>query len=388
VWRLGGRTDQMVTKMWKMPHLVNAQISVIACVLLGGLAACDSRGPNPAETAAPDSAPPRQSEEKSALQPHRIYATNEMSGDMTVVDGQTHRVLATVALGKRPRGIQLSPDGTQLFVALSGTPIAGPDVDRESLPPADPSADGIGVFDLATQTLTRVIRGVSDPEQLVVSPDGRRLYVASEDTGTAVVIDIDSGKTLASLPVGGEPEGMGISPDGRFVYVTSEEDHQVSVIDTARDKVLTQFEVGQRPRQAAFSPDGTRAYVTGEMDGTLAVVDTGSHTVIRTIHLTGEMVRPMEVDVSPDGRLAYVTTGRGRTLLAIDTTTYEPVRSVTVGERPWGLAISPDGKRLYTANGPSNDISIVDAHSFTVIATVPAGTRPWGIVTVPSHQGT
>lgn len=45
---------------------------------------------------------------------------------MTVIDSQTHRVLATVPLGKRPRGIQLSPDGTQLFVALSGSPIAGP----------------------------------------------------------------------------------------------------------------------------------------------------------------------------------------------------------------------------------------------------------------------
>ncbi|WP_414717598.1 hypothetical protein [Steroidobacter sp.] len=55
-----------------------------------------------------------------------MYVTNEMSGDMTVIDSQTHRVLATVPLGKRPRGIQLSPDGTQLFVALSGSPIAGP----------------------------------------------------------------------------------------------------------------------------------------------------------------------------------------------------------------------------------------------------------------------
>src|SRR5690606_25322038 len=99
------------------------------------------------------------------------------------------------------------------------------------------SADGIGVVDVASLKLLRVIRGVSDPEQLVVSHDGRSLYIASEDTGTAVIADVESGKIVASLPVGGEPEGVGISPDGRFVYMTSEEDHQVSAIDTAKNEV-------------------------------------------------------------------------------------------------------------------------------------------------------
>lgn len=114
-----------------------------------------------------------------------------------------HRVVATIPLGKRPRGIQLSPDGKQLLIALSGSPIAGPDADERSLPPPDPSADGIGVFDLEAQKLTRIIRGVSDPEQLVVGRDGRRLYIASEDTGTAVIIDIASDAVIARVPVGG-----------------------------------------------------------------------------------------------------------------------------------------------------------------------------------------
>jgi YVTN family beta-propeller protein len=360
--------------------------AVLTGVLLATLSSCGSGERERAEVAEGDASPP-SSVAPRASPSHRVYVTNEMSGDMTVIDGDTHQVLTTVPLGKRPRGIQVSRDGTQLFVALSGTPIAGPGADRKALPPADPSADGIGIIDVATHKIVRVIRGVSDPEQLVISHDGQRLYIASEDTGEAVVVDVASGKALAKLPVGGEPEGVGISPDGRFVYVTSEEDHQVSVIDTARDAVIKQFGVGKRPRQAAFTPNGSRAYVTGETDGTVSVVDTSSHTVIHTIKLTGELVRPMEVDVAPDGRWAYVTTGRGRTLVAIDTSTQQ-VRELTVGERPWGLAISPDGKRLYTANGPSNDVSIVDAASFTVIATVPAGTRPWGVVVVPSRQGT
>lgn len=75
--------------------------------------------------------------------------TNEVSGDLRVIDSGTRKVIATVPLGKRPRGIHASPDQKTLYVALSGSPIAGPDVDKSTLPPPDKSADGIGVFNVA-----------------------------------------------------------------------------------------------------------------------------------------------------------------------------------------------------------------------------------------------
>ena len=61
----------------------------------------------------------------------RVYVTNETSGDLTIINGDTQTVIATAALGKRPRGIQASPDGKSLYVALSGSPPAGPGVIRK-----------------------------------------------------------------------------------------------------------------------------------------------------------------------------------------------------------------------------------------------------------------
>ena len=78
----------------------------------------------------------------------RVYVTNERSGDLSVIDVSTQRVLTTIPLGKRPRGLRASPDHSLLYVALSGSPIAGPGVDEDTLPPADKKADGIGVVDL------------------------------------------------------------------------------------------------------------------------------------------------------------------------------------------------------------------------------------------------
>ena len=71
----------------------------------------------------------------------------------------------------RPRGIAVSPDQSQVFVALSGSPIAGPGVDEKTLPPADKSADGIGVVDTKTNTMLKVLKSGSDPETVALSKD-------------------------------------------------------------------------------------------------------------------------------------------------------------------------------------------------------------------------
>ncbi len=211
-----------------------------------------------------------------------MYVTNEISGDLSVIDPATNTAVATLPLGKRPRGIRVAPGGTDLYVALSGSPISPPGTDESELPPADRAADGIGIVDTKALTLRTILRGPQDPEQTSVSRDGARLYIANEDKGTASVLEVAGGKTIAEFDVGGEPEGVTTSPDGRFVYVTSEQDNQVSVIDTAASRVLKQIAVGPRPRDTAFTPDSSRAYVTSENSASISVVDTTTHTVVHT----------------------------------------------------------------------------------------------------------
>src|SRR3954462_15137440 len=73
-----------------------------------------------------------------------VFVNNGRSGDVTVIDGATDSVISTFSVGKRPRGIHAAPDGTRVFVTLSGSPRMAPGVD-ESRAPADKTADGLGV---------------------------------------------------------------------------------------------------------------------------------------------------------------------------------------------------------------------------------------------------
>src|ERR1035437_1762098 len=65
---------------------------------------------------------------------YRVYISNEASGDLTVIDPEKMVAMATVAIGKRARGIHSSADGKQIFVALTGSPFAPPGVDESTLP--------------------------------------------------------------------------------------------------------------------------------------------------------------------------------------------------------------------------------------------------------------
>ena len=314
---------------------------------------------------------------------YRIYVTNERSGDLSIIDGGTHEIIATIPLGKRPRGIHASPDGRTIYVALSGSPIAPPGIDESTLPPPDKSADAIGVVDVRENKVVRFIHAGSDPEEFDLSKDGTLLYCSNEDVGLASIVEIATGKVLETIPVGPEPEGVTTSPDGKFIFVTSEQGGTITVIDAAAHKAIKTIPVGNRPRDVAFFPDGATAYVTRENDGVITLIDAIRHQPVQTIELgpQGE-IKPMSVILSADATKAYVSSGRGKRVFVIDTATHMVTASLEAGDRPWGIALSPDGKMLYTANGPSNDVSVIDLSGPKVIHKIKVGASPWGVLTL------
>ena len=80
------------------------------------LSACDR---SPAQ-------PPPQASATPASSGPRVYVSDETGTEVVVVDPVAGKVLQKIAIGKRPRGLSLSPDASRLFVALSGSPIGGP----------------------------------------------------------------------------------------------------------------------------------------------------------------------------------------------------------------------------------------------------------------------
>ncbi len=313
-----------------------------------------------------------------------IYVSNEDSNDVSVIDPAMLEVIHTIAVGKRPRGVRVSPDGRFVFAALSGSPKCPPTMPDEQCEAiaVDKTQDGIAMVDAATRELIRVLPGGSDPEQFDIHPDQTRLFVSNEDTNTASVIDIASGRVLHTVPVGVEPEGVKVSPSGHVFLVTSESDHDVAVIDSMSGELISRIDVGLRPRDAVFSADGSHAFVSAELSRHVAIIDTATWQRVDQI-VVSDTALPMGLAVTEDASTLYVANGRERTVSSIDLEQATVTGTVEVGTRPWGLALSPDESRLFTANGPSNDISVIDTATMTVIATIAVGASPWGVAIGP-----
>jgi len=321
----------------------------------------------------------------SAAYAARAYVSNEDDGTVTVLDTQRLAVIATVAIGKRPRGLALTRNGQRLYVAVSGLPKCPPPMSDEDCAklPRDHSADGVAVMDTATLRPLPVIRGVSDPERVALSRDDRTLFVTNEDSARLSALDALHGTTLATIPIGREPEGVRVSPNGRWVLTTSEEDNSVSVIDAHSYSVLRTVTVGKRPRDLAFSPDSLEAYVSGEGDASVfRVALPGGDTATRLIQLRKE-ARPMGVALDAKRNRLYVSTGHAGTVAVISVPGAELVGEIAVGGRPWGIALTDHGDRLVTANGPAGDIAVVDTQTLAVLGKVSAGHGPWGVAAEP-----
>lgn len=315
----------------------------------------------------------------------QAYVSNEDGHSISVFDTSKPESVTTIAVGKRPRGLKVSPDGSRLYVAVSGLPKCPPTTPDEECARLgrDVKADGIAIVDTAQRKVVEVLQAGSDPEQFDVSPDGKRLFVANEDSATVSVVDVAARKIIERIGVGLEPEGVVASPNGKWLLVTNESDNSVSIIDTGTLKVVRSVRVGLRPRDVAFTADGAAVYVSGEFDASVyRIAVPGGEPVVRLVQLRKE-ARPMAVVRDHARNRLYVSTGRGGTVAVIDLADSKLVAEIPVGTRPWGIALSKDGRLLYTANGPANTVSIVDTSTLKVVKRIPVGASPWGVVLGP-----
>lgn len=290
----------------------------------------------------------------------RIFVTNEGSDDLTVIDGRTLEVEATIPIGKRPRDLEFSPDHSELYVAVS-------------------EEDAIAVVDPASLKVLRKFQAGSDPEAFAVHPNGN-IYLSNEDAGLASAFDPKTGAKVAEVQVGLEPEGVAISPDGGMVVVTSESTNMLHFIKVPEHVIVKNVLVGARPRSAVYSADGRFLYASAEIAGEVDKISTESYELVARVRLDDDKAKPMEVMLTPDQKTLYVAGGRANEVLVVDAESMTITKKIPVGKRVWGLAMTRDGSRVFSTDGASDAISVIDTAKQEVIRQIPVGKLPWGVV--------
>jgi len=154
----------------------------------------------------------------------------------------------------------------------------------------------------ALRAKTRRLREPSHSGPVAVSPDDRTVWVVNPDNASVTAIDVgkDRNRVIAHVKVGEEPQNLLISPDSKTVYVSNTVSGTVSVIRADdHPKVVETIEVGTEPWGMALTPNGRKLYVANARSNDVSVIDTEARRVIETIDGVG--LEPRGVAITNDG---------------------------------------------------------------------------------------
>ncbi len=206
---------------------------------------------------------------------------------------------------------------------------------------ADNLSDGALLMDPATGAiLTRFDLSESDavpstyPAMLAVTKDGKRAFVGLWNASEVVELDLDKGTVGRKLPLlkpsdpvapGSHPSAMVLSPDGKTLYVSLANRDAIAAIEVEDGKFAPkgffdtrlpgQSFYGAEPEALALNADGSRLYCANMGSDAVAVIDT--HKLTRAVVAKG-MAEPigfiptewLPMGVAFTGGKVYVATGK------------------------------------------------------------------------------
>jgi len=222
------------------------------------------------------------------------------------------------------------------------------------------------------------------------------LLVVNKGDRTLSIVDPESGRQLATVPVGGTTgHEVAASPDGRTAWVPiygnsgvgspGTDGRTVNVIDLKSYSRTATIDLGHptRPHSAIFGPRDGRLYVTAELTRSIEVIDPYPHKVIDSIP-TGQPQSHM-LTISSDGTRGYTANVGAGTVSAIDLQNKKVLAVIPISTVVQRIAISTDDRWVFTADQSKPQLAVIDTQTNTVKTRVPLASLGFGVA--PTHDG-
>lgn len=309
----------------------------------------------------------------------RIIQTNAAGDDSYVIDPQDNTVVAVIDDIEIPHGIASAPDGSQLYLS------------NEAFHTLD-------IVDSRTLRVQRRIPVTGRPNNVSISKDGRKVYVAIRDMPGAVdVIDTQLMTNIKTVATEGAIHNVYVTPDGKHAVAGSIESSTINVIDTASDELAWTLKMSAGIRPMAFDsyPDGSTRNIYLQLSHFhgFAVVDFNLRKEVARVehppvpgeraHTDGLQRAPTHgLGVSPDGKTLWSTSKVYSHVYVHSLPSLEEIGRVFVGQHPEWVTFTPDGKYAYIGAAGDNETHAIDVATLKVVATIPVGQVPKRVGTV------
>lgn len=296
---------------------------------------------------------------------HKAYAVDEPNGSVVVMNsrsGTTQRV----KVGTNPISLAIDRTADKIYVANTGS-------------------GNVSVIDGASDKVVATIPGEAHPYAIAVNEATGTVYVTNTYSNAVTVIDV---WTDAAHPLNvGSADGVAIDPRTNTIFLTTYEDPEIRIVDgttgavrkvrvgphvwgmfldegsgtlyvghtgtaeivSLNEKTLAvhTIAVGQIPCAVAVNPQSQRLYAVNYGDRSLSVIDLRTQRAIATVPV-GE--HPQAVALDPGRNLVYVANVHGNSVTAIDGNNNRVIGTIAAGQNPYAVTVDDQTGQIYTAN--------------------------------------
>ena len=239
-----------------------------------------------------------------ALNPetNRIYVTNSGSANVSVIDGNTDKVIATVPVGDLPYTITVNRVANKVYVSRTFSDVTVIIAGQTNVPTtvkagvgdavAAESLDN-GAYLTSFESLhVTVFDGASDHTSkietpnhmwaMAASPATKKVYAVSVGDSSVTIID-GSSHAARVVKTGEIPSAVAADQSSGKVFVANFAGNDVTVIDGSTDSVAATVSVGPKPQAIAVDSTNHKVYVASTHESTTTVLDGTNDAVLGTV---------------------------------------------------------------------------------------------------------
>ena len=270
-----------------------------------------------------------------------------MKPSFSVVDIANWTVKSAMVLDHAWLGLAWNGDGTRLYSSGGGQN------NVQEFAYADGAVTRTRTFALPAKAGETFAGGIA------VSRDGRTLYSTRVFAMTLSSVDIASGQVTKTIALPAEPYAVVVSPDGKIVYVSLWGGRQVRayVAESLEDWLV--FDTAEHPTAMVLSPDGRRLFVASAGSAVVHVFDTFSSLALEDISLTlypesPRTTTPNALALSTDGRTLLVAVADINAVAVVDVSNISRSNVdgfIPTAWYPTAVSFTRDGKQILILTG-------------------------------------
>jgi len=286
---------------------------------------------------------------------NRVYVSNLLSNNVSVIDGSTNQVIATVPVGNSPEVLEVNSGINMIYVANVGS-------------------GTVSVVDGASNTVTATILLGSSSAPIGVAVDSTRnlIYAANSGLGTVSVIDGKTNTVTATVQEGSTPAGIRVDSASNLIYVANFGSGTVSVISGADFTVTNTFTLPSSadPLFIALEPIANRLYITDAGNEVVDVLDASSGALLKTIN--GGRVpfkSPVYVTMFQPGKSVLISDLSLGTVVQVSESSYAATAGLKGGNGPYGIAVNRKTGKIYVAESGNGTVNVYSGFGGALPAT-------------------